>query len=662
MRTGLLFIACIILAAFGEIKAQSACVPLAQAVPGITLSCVGGTANRTGIAYNPTDSLYYSSNAGSGGYPMETFGITGGSSVASTNQGFDYRGMWWNPIVSKLEGNGYNTGGIYNQSLNATTGYALSGGTSVFSGNNQPNNQSCGDLDYHANEILYYNSNSIFRYNRLTNAYISSYSLTGTPAGTSLNNYTVVYTGCLGMEIGVFDYANKRVMLYDKATGVYATNVPLPASAPNPSSYKISYSNDLFWVYNSSGTWLSYRLFQACSAPLASLSALTDTTFCMGDSAMLIAGTDSAYSYQWQLNGNDIPGATDTLFAADTSGIYTVKISVSGGCFTISSGKMVTANALPAANITASGPTSICAGSSIDLMANTGPGLSWQWQLNGSPISGATDSSYSASSGGNYSVLVSNSNSCEATSASVAVNIFSLPAASLQPDGPTEFCDGGSVTLIGSGGLSYQWLEMGQPISGANSASLNVTTSGNYSVIPTDTNGCSDTSNTMLVTVHPNPVVNITPSNDTLFATSGFTSYQWLDLNGNPIAGETNDFFVATVTGTYSVLVTDNNGCSTNSIQILVVIVVGVEEGIDKLSLEVYPIPASETLFISLNQQKDGLLTLINVQGKVVYHNAFNASQMSAPIQIDLEGFSSGVYLLQVNVGDKVLSRKLVIR
>jgi photosystem II stability/assembly factor-like uncharacterized protein len=53
------------------------------------------------------------------------------------------------------------------------------------------------------------------------------------------------------------------------------------------------------------------------------------------------------------------------------------------------------------------------------------------------------------------------------------------------PDGPTTFCEGNSVNLNATGGTNYQWLKDGAYLPGANSASLSVSTSGNYQVTGT---------------------------------------------------------------------------------------------------------------------------------------------------------------------------------
>jgi hypothetical protein len=87
------------------------------------------------------------------------------------------------------------------------------------------------------------------------------------------------------------------------------------------------------------------------------------------------------------------------------------------------------------ATITAAGPTAICPGGSVVLNANTGVGLSYQWQLNGANISGATLSSYSAQQGGNYSCIVS-SNVCSTASNEILVSVSStIHSLTLQPNG-----------------------------------------------------------------------------------------------------------------------------------------------------------------------------------------------------------------------------------
>src|SRR5207249_9448301 len=71
--------------------------------------------------------------------------------------------------------------------------------------------------------------------------------------------------------------------------------------------------------------------------------------------------------------------------------------------------------------------------------------------------------------------------------------------------GPLTFCQGGSVTLTSSSVTSNVWSPGSQT-----SQSINVTTSGSYTVTATDANGCIATSTATVVTVNANPTCSIT--------------------------------------------------------------------------------------------------------------------------------------------------------
>ncbi|MBK9401485.1 MAG: choice-of-anchor D domain-containing protein [Bacteroidetes bacterium] len=72
---------------------------------------------------------------------------------------------------------------------------------------------------------------------------------------------------------------------------------------------------------------------------------------------------------------------------------------------------------------------------------------SHQWFIGGSSISGATTSTYTATTAGSYTVQVTNSNGCSATSATLAVAVNALPTPIITAGGSTTFCSGDSVTL-----------------------------------------------------------------------------------------------------------------------------------------------------------------------------------------------------------------------
>ena len=112
-----------------------------NATAGLTLTYLApsGT-NATGVAFNPLLNLYYAVIAGNPGFSYQTFSAAG-VSLFQTNAGFDFRGLWWNPMLNQVEGTGFSNLGLWTSNLNGS-GYALNTGTLIYPGQNQPTVQS----------------------------------------------------------------------------------------------------------------------------------------------------------------------------------------------------------------------------------------------------------------------------------------------------------------------------------------------------------------------------------------------------------------------------------------------------------------------------------------------------------------------------------------
>ncbi len=144
------------------------------------------------------------------------------------------------------------------------------------------------------------------------------------------------------------------------------------------------------------------------------------------------------------------------------------------------------------------------------------------------------------------------------------------PTPTITPGGPTTFCAGGSVTLTSSSATGNQWYLNGNAIGGAINQNYAATASGNYTVVVTISGSGSVPSAPTTVTVNPLPATpTITAGGPTTFVGGGrvmFTSssavgYQWYK-NGNLIAGATNQAYVATTSGSYTVVVSSVAGCN----------------------------------------------------------------------------------------------------
>lgn len=213
----------------------------------------------------------------------------------------------------------------------------------------------------------------------------------------------------------------------------------------------------------------------------------------------------------------------------------------------------------PSSPTTVTGATSVCYGDTLTLTAATVPGaITYNWSLPGSAtvISG---------SGTNVISFVHNAAGVETASVTVTDACGTGPAATYtytvnpQPSitltySPLNPCDGDTVTITASGASTYVW-----STGGTNPTETFVIT-GNMTVYATSTdmNGCTSLDG-QGIGANPNPTVTLgADTNDcssiTLDALNAGSSYLWSD-------NSTNQTLVVSVSGAYSVVVTDANGC-----------------------------------------------------------------------------------------------------
>lgn len=282
------------------------------------------------------------------------------------------------------------------------------------------------------------------------------------------------------------------------------------------------------------------------------------TTFCDGGSVTLTSSAGT--SYFWS------NGASSTSTTITTSGTYTVQVSNAFGCMSIpSAGTTVTVNTLPAQpTITAGGPTTFCQGGSVNLSSSSGTSYLWS--------DGSMSSSINPSSTGTYTVQVTNAAGCQSiASAPITVTVNSLPNAPIiSPSGPTTFCEGGTVNLASSAGITYLWSN------GSTNFSIDVTSSGTFTAQITGPNGClSPASAPTTVIVNPNPTISLgTVTNPTSCTVgngfiqvngSGTGDLSWTGTANGTMNGSTLPTTISgLMNGSYQVSLEDANGCTSN--------------------------------------------------------------------------------------------------
>ena len=152
-----------------------------------------------------------------------------------------------------------------------------------------------------------------------------------------------------------------------------------------------------------------------------------------------------------------------------------------------------------------------CSGKSVVLNANIVAGYAYQWKKAGVSIAGAISSSYTATTTGVYSVLVTNNAGCSTTSAELNVTSGTPPPASMVAAGPATFCAGKNVLLkaTAGSGYTYQWKKNGINIPEQTQSSYTAGVTGAYSVVVTNAAGCSTSSTGINVTVNPVPTATL---------------------------------------------------------------------------------------------------------------------------------------------------------
>jgi gliding motility-associated-like protein len=194
------------------------------------------------------------------------------------------------------------------------------------------------------------------------------------------------------------------------------------------------------------------------------------------------------------------------------------------------------------------------------LSATSGTGLTYLWS-NG--VTTATTQNITVSNAGVYTVTVTNASGCSST-ATQTVTVNANPAVTVTANGPTLFCQGGSVTLTATGAASYLWN------TGDFTSSITVNAAGSYFVVGTSAAGCETTSATTVVTTSTIPAVAaITGANNvceggSINLTSSTINGTWTSAN-NFIATVSNTGIVTGLNaGTTTISYTVTNGaCAT---------------------------------------------------------------------------------------------------
>lgn len=297
---------------------------------------------------------------------------------------------------------------------------------------------------------------------------------------------------------------------------------------------------------------------------------------CVG--TLLSSSVSLSGNYQWYLNGVPV-GVNSQTHIATSAGNYTVTVFSLFGCPSDPSAAHVIIPAPAAPSIIDPSTTlpiyTACMGTSGTALFATGATgtQTYKWFYNGSPITNATTSPYTATVSGNYYVVV-NDGSC-ASDTSNHVEVY--PAPGMPTITGTTGCIGATLTSSAApAGGSYEWYLDGNPV-GGNTQSITASAAGEYTVVvssPSPAN-CPSPSSLGKVILGSIGTATILASGNNLAGpfsfcsgaggtlTSGLTgtgfTYTW-SVGANVLSyGST---ITPTSSGTYILNVANANGCS----------------------------------------------------------------------------------------------------
>jgi gliding motility-associated-like protein len=379
----------------------------------------------------------------------------------------------------------------------------------------------------------------------------TTYTVTGTNFVTGCSNTAT--TTITVNPVPVVSYAaspNDTVCL--------GTSVTLSGTGANSYSWTGGITDGISFIPPSSGLYTvtgttaagcsntATALIVVNSNPVVGYTLSPNDTICSG-SSIVLTGT-GANTYTWTGGvTNGVP-----YFPGTSGGSYTVTGTDVIGC-TSSATVNITVNPQPLVSYTLSPADTVCAGTSVTLTGTGATTYTWS--------GGITDGmAFTPAASATYTVMGTDVNGCTNT-ATASVVVANLPVVGIAASPGAAICMGSPLTLSGTGASTYIW-DNGV----TDGVSFTPLSNNTYTVIGSNAAGCVDTA-TISITINPIPSVSFTIApNDTVcagvpvtLAGSGPNAYSW---SGGVLDGVS---FNPTITNTYTVTVTDINGCTNTS-------------------------------------------------------------------------------------------------
>lgn len=372
-----------------------------------------------------------------------------------------------------------------------------------------------------------------------------------------------------------------------------------------------------------------------------SVTALIDgpSEICSGQSTMLLI--EGQYvSIEWST------GDFGSSLIVDEPGIYFAEVTDSNGYVFVSSNIEVTL--LTAASPVVSVSTNLCSGeenASINLISEDIALDEIMWS------SGQDSTFIDSLSAGWYTYSIVDVNSCALTDSVEVIDPSGIEYSTMVIPPSCFGFDDGSAVLNGTGGTGELNFEV-------NGIDLNQLSAGNYSVTLSDDNSCSVD---FEISVPEPDAISVTSEVEGAMDSEGSIV---IEVSGGTepysILWNTGDSDVNGLSeitaGIYSAWIIDANGCSLFT-EIEVPQIVSVHEQFST-DIMVYPNPATSSFTIELENNEQGLLRMIDAQGKCVRSHTTNGTAI-----IDIEDLAKGVYSISwISSDSQRFTKQLIVK
>ena len=390
-----------------------------------------------------------------------------------------------------------------------------------------------------------------------------------------------------------------------------------------------------------------------------------------------IGSVTNATSYTWTLPSSwSGTSVTNSITATSNTTGGTISVTANNTCG--SSAAQSTSVAISPGVSTPSaisGPTTVCSGNSSYTVINDPNATSYTWSLpSGWSGTSTTDSIYATvgSSAGTISVIA-NGNCGSSTAQTLVVSIVNPPAQPSSIVGVTHLCDSSSTAYAVTNdpsAIGYTWTLPSGWSGSSTTSTITATADTSSGIISVTANNACGPSTTSTLNVVGNTIPAVTVAS---FGTVCDNLSSFSLTGGNPAGGyysgtavNSNSFDPSiSGDGTFFITYTYANGACVraDSAAIMVDNCTAINNYPDNKNIAIYPNPTTGNITVSIANPSgsDLLISVDDIQGRIVYSYAEKNPAKGTARQINLEHLAKGIYYIKLTNGGNNQIQKLII-